>query len=49
MPIWTWTRRGALPVVSDSGILFGLWNRLSPVTAIATIPIAVWEFSLVVI
>jgi hypothetical protein len=25
---------------------FGLWDRLSPVTAIATIPIAVWEFSL---
>ncbi|MFJ8580097.1 DUF4386 domain-containing protein [Micromonospora sp. NPDC093277] len=35
-----------LLVVSDAGILFGLWDRLSPVTAIATIPIAVWEFSL---
>jgi len=36
----------AMLVVSDAGILFGLWDRLSPVTAIATIPIAVWEFSL---
>ncbi|OKI46419.1 DUF4386 domain-containing protein [Micromonospora sp. CB01531] len=35
-----------LLVVSDAGTLFGLWDRLSPVTAIATIPIAVWEFSL---
>jgi hypothetical protein len=35
-----------LLVVSDAGILFGLWDRLSPVTAFATIPIAVWEFSL---
>ena len=35
-----------LLIVSDAGILFGLWDRLSPVTAIATIPIAVWEFSL---
>jgi hypothetical protein len=35
-----------LLVVSDAGILLGLWDRLSPVTAIATIPIAVWEFSL---
>ncbi|SCL40556.1 protein of unknown function [Micromonospora pallida] len=35
-----------LLVVSDAGILFGLWDRLSPVAAIAAIPIAVWEFSL---
>ena len=35
-----------LLVVSDVGVLFGLWDRLSPVTALATIPIAVWEFSL---
>jgi hypothetical protein len=35
-----------LLVISDAGILFGLWDRLSPVTGIAAIPIAVWEFSL---
>ncbi|WP_262282963.1 DUF4386 domain-containing protein [Micromonospora sp. MA102] len=35
-----------LLVVSDAGVLFGLWDRLSPVAAIAAIPIAVWEFSL---
>jgi hypothetical protein len=35
-----------LIVVSDAGVLFGLWDRLSAVPAIATIPIAVWEFSL---
>ncbi|NES13947.1 MULTISPECIES: DUF4386 domain-containing protein [Micromonospora] len=35
-----------LLVVSDAGILFGLWDRLSPVAAIAAIPIAMWEFSL---
>ena len=35
-----------LLVAADAGILFGLWDRMSPVVAIATIPIAVWEFSL---
>ncbi|WP_213453689.1 DUF4386 domain-containing protein [Rhizomonospora bruguierae] len=35
-----------LLVVSDAGVLFGLLDRLSPVVAIAAIPIAVWEFSL---
>ncbi|GLY23614.1 DUF4386 domain-containing protein [Micromonospora sp. NBRC 101691] len=35
-----------LLVVSDVGILFGLWDRLSPVVAVAALPIAVWEFSL---
>ncbi|MFE0594144.1 DUF4386 domain-containing protein [Micromonospora echinospora] len=35
-----------LLVVSDLGILFGLWDRLSPVVAVAALPIAVWEFSL---
>ncbi|TCB98394.1 DUF4386 domain-containing protein [Micromonospora zingiberis] len=35
-----------LLVVSDVGTLFGLWDRLSPVTALAALPIAVWEFSL---
>ncbi|MEU5911696.1 DUF4386 domain-containing protein [Micromonospora sp. NPDC047527] len=35
-----------LLVAADLGILFGLWDRLSPVTAIAALPIAVWEFSL---
>jgi hypothetical protein len=36
----------ALLVASDAGIAFGLWGQLSAVSAIATIPIAVWEFSL---
>ncbi|MFI6231913.1 DUF4386 domain-containing protein [Micromonospora echinospora] len=35
-----------LLVASDAGILFGLWDRLSPVVAVAALPIAVWEFSL---
>ncbi|MBL6278312.1 DUF4386 domain-containing protein [Micromonospora fiedleri] len=35
-----------LLVVSDLCVLFGLWDRLSPVTAIGALPIAVWEFSL---
>ncbi len=33
-------------VMSDLGVLFGAWDRVSAVTAIAAIPIAVWEFSL---
>jgi hypothetical protein len=36
----------ALLVTSDAGIMFGLWGQLSVVSAIATVPIAVWEFSL---
>jgi hypothetical protein len=36
----------ALIIVSDGGVMLGLWDRMSPVTAVATIPIAVWEFSL---
>jgi hypothetical protein len=35
-----------LLLISDAGVLFGTWDRLSPVTGIATIPIAVWEFGL---
>ncbi|MEU8071515.1 MULTISPECIES: DUF4386 domain-containing protein [unclassified Micromonospora] len=35
-----------LLVASDLGVLFGAWDRLSPVTAVAALPIAVWEFSL---
>ncbi|MFC7546692.1 DUF4386 domain-containing protein [Plantactinospora sp. GCM10030261] len=35
-----------LLVFSDVGVLFGLWDRLSPGTAIAALPIAAWEFSL---
>ncbi len=35
-----------LLVVSDLCVLFGLWDRLSPVTAIGALPIAAWEFSL---
>ena len=36
----------ALLVASDLGTLFGAWDRLSPVVAVAALPIAVWEFSL---
>ncbi|MFF5181896.1 DUF4386 domain-containing protein [Micromonospora sp. NPDC000316] len=35
-----------LLVASDIGILFDLWDRLSPVTAVAALPIAIWELSL---
>ncbi|MEV0132099.1 DUF4386 domain-containing protein [Dactylosporangium sp. NPDC050688] len=35
-----------LLVASDVGTLFGAWDRLSPVAAVAALPIAVWEFSL---
>ncbi|MDG6105881.1 DUF4386 domain-containing protein [Dactylosporangium aurantiacum] len=35
-----------LLVASDAGTLFGAWDRLSPVAAVAALPIAVWEFSL---
>jgi hypothetical protein len=35
-----------LLLASNAGILFGLWDRVSPVVAIAVVPIAVWEFSL---
>jgi hypothetical protein len=31
---------------SDIAIFFGLYDRMAPVAALATIPIAVWEFSL---
>ncbi|MCY1139926.1 DUF4386 domain-containing protein [Actinoplanes sp. Pm04-4] len=38
----------AAPLVAASvgGVLFGAWDRMSPVVAIAALPIAVWEFSL---
>ncbi len=35
-----------LLIVSSIGAVFGLWGQASPITAIATIPIALWEFSL---
>ena len=35
-----------LLLVSDVGVLFGLWPQVSGVTAIAALPIALWEFSL---
>lgn len=35
-----------LLVASDLGTLFGAWDRLSAVAAVAALPIAVWEFSL---
>lgn len=33
-------------VTSNVGSLFGLWDQVSVVTAIATLPIATWEFGL---
>jgi hypothetical protein len=36
----------ALLVASDLGTLFDLWGQRSAVTALAALPIAVWEFSL---
>jgi len=33
-------------VASDIGTLFGLWGQFSGVAALATLPIALWEFSL---
>jgi hypothetical protein len=35
-----------LLVTNVAGMVFGLWDRVSAVTGILTIPIAVWEFSL---
>jgi Domain of unknown function (DUF4386) len=35
-----------LLLVSDIGVLFGLWPQVSGLTAIAALPIALWEFSL---
>ena len=36
----------ALLVASDIGVLFNLWEQTSSVTALAALPIALWEFSL---
>jgi hypothetical protein len=36
----------ALLVASDTAILFDLLGRMSPVAALAALPIALWEFSL---
>ena len=36
----------AVLVASDIGTLFGLWGQFSAVAALATLPIALWEFSL---
>jgi hypothetical protein len=36
----------ALLIATDAAVVFGLLDRLSPVAAILTIPIAVWEFAL---
>jgi hypothetical protein len=36
----------ALLLASDLAILFGLWERVSALSAIAALPIAVWKFSL---
>jgi hypothetical protein len=35
-----------LLLTSDIGVLFGLWGQQAPVTVVATVPIALWEFSL---
>jgi hypothetical protein len=36
----------ALLLTSDAAVLFGLWDRVSALSAIAALPIATWEFSL---
>jgi Domain of unknown function (DUF4386) len=36
----------AVLVASDIGVLFSLWGQFSAVAALATLPIAIWEFSL---
>jgi hypothetical protein len=36
----------ALLVASDIGVLFSLWGQFSAVASLATLPIALWEFSL---
>jgi hypothetical protein len=35
-----------LLLASDIAIFFGVYDRVSPVAALAFVPIAVWEFSL---
>jgi hypothetical protein len=35
-----------LLLASNAAIVFGLWDRVSPASAVAVVPIAVWEFSL---
>ena len=35
-----------LLLASDVAMFFGLYDRVSPAAAVATVPIAVWEFSL---
>ena len=35
-----------MQALSDIGVLFGLWPQVSGLTAIAALPIALWEFSL---
>jgi len=36
----------ALLLASDVAVLFGLWDRVSALSGIAALPIALWEFSL---
>ena len=36
----------ALLLASDIATLFGLWDRMSPLSGLLAIPIALWEFSL---
>ncbi|MBN9112414.1 MAG: DUF4386 domain-containing protein [Pseudonocardia sp.] len=45
LPVIGFVGAGML-VASDIGTLLGIWDRVSPIVAIAAIPIAVWEFSL---
>jgi hypothetical protein len=35
-----------LLLISDLGVVFGLWPQVSALTAIRALPIALWEFSL---
>jgi Domain of unknown function (DUF4386) len=36
----------ALLIVSSIGTVFGIWGQISSLTALAALPIALWEFSL---
>ncbi|MGC4105231.1 MAG: DUF4386 domain-containing protein [Thermomicrobiales bacterium] len=36
---------GPLLLASSVGVLFGAWTQVSPVGALAAVPIALWEFS----
>lgn len=40
---------GPLVLASNTGVLFGLYDQLSPVTAVGAVPVFAWEISLAVV